>query len=227
MVQHLVGGALVAAWNTEQFLHVRGIEIRYAPVADFAFLFQRLERRDRLGQGIRAAPVQQIEIDPIGVQPFQTARAGRRNSGAGGIARIHLTDNENPVPPPLHHLGHHLFGAALGVHLGGVDQRHAEIETQTQRSHLARRLGLALAHVPGAQTQGGDGLAGGQRDGAHQDAACSATRITRKKLPPQSFSRAPRSYPRRASSSVMFAVSPASRQSLNQPPPSKSEEIPT
>ena len=83
-----------------------------------------------------------------------------------GVRRVfgqHLADDEAFVAPALHSLGDHLFGAAIAVHLGGVDQRHAEIEPELERRDFFIPHARILAHVPGALTELRHCLAGGER----------------------------------------------------------------
>ncbi len=105
-----------------------------------------------------ATPVQQIQVDAIGLQPPQAALAGGRNAGARGILRQHLADDEQLVPLPCAGLGDDLLGTPAGVHLGGVDQGHAEVDPKTQRIDLTPRLAVLLAHVPRALAKRGDCL---------------------------------------------------------------------
>ena len=51
----------------------------------------------------------------------------------------HLAHEEDLVAPALDRLAGDLLGDAVGVHLGGVDQRHAEIEAELQGAHLVGR----------------------------------------------------------------------------------------
>ena len=62
---------------------------------------------------------------------------------------------------------YHFFGAAFAVHFRGVDQRHAELDTQTQRRHLLGMLAFVLAHPPGPLTQRGNAFAIEQCNGLH------------------------------------------------------------
>lgn len=52
------------------------------------------------------------------------------------------------------------FGTALGVHLGGVDQGHAELDARAQRRHFTAVRRTILAHAPGALTNHGNLYAG-------------------------------------------------------------------
>jgi len=153
-VQHLVHRAAATIGHAQQLAHVRRVEVGDAPGADLALVLQLLEGRDGLGQGRAATPVQQIEVDMIGAQPLQAARAGRRHAGARGVVRIHLADHEGPVALAGDRLRHHLLGAAVAVHLGGVDQRHAQVEAEAQRGGLVLGAALALTHPPGALADG-------------------------------------------------------------------------
>jgi hypothetical protein len=63
---------------------------------------------------------------------------------------IDLGDQEDLVAAPGDGLRHHLLRAALGVHLGRVDQRHAEVEAEPQRRRFPRAVGAAFPHLPGA-----------------------------------------------------------------------------
>ena len=47
-------------------------------------------------------------------------------------------------------LGDHLLGAARTVHLGGIDQGHAELDPEPHRGRLFRGSTAVLAHVPGS-----------------------------------------------------------------------------
>jgi hypothetical protein len=46
--------------------------------------------------------------------------------------RQHLADQEHLVTATVDRLADQFFGGAARVHLGGVDQRHAEVESAPQ-----------------------------------------------------------------------------------------------
>ena len=52
---------------------------------------------------------------------------------------------------PCDGLGDDLLGAAVAVHLGGVDQSHAELDAEPHRGCLLGGAAAVLAHVPGAR----------------------------------------------------------------------------
>ena len=159
-VEHLVRRTV--RQRGAEFLEVVHIAVGHAPVADLARAPQRLEGFHGLRQGHRPAPVQQIEVDGLDPHPLQAALAGGDGTAARCVVRIDLGDDEHAVPSPGDGIADHLLGAAFGVHLGGVDQRHAEVEAEPQRLRLGRPVAGALAHLPGALAEGGNGRAVGK-----------------------------------------------------------------
>jgi hypothetical protein len=92
--------------------------------------------------------VEQVEVEPIGAQAAEALLARSHGAGAAGVLRQHLRGEVDLVAPALDRLGHHLFDPPAAVHLGGVDVRHAQVETAPQRGH-ARGPVVAL-HLPGS-----------------------------------------------------------------------------
>src|SRR5580698_1139835 len=77
MVEHLVAGDLALACDIEKFVEIASIEIGNTPRADLAGADQLVERLDGLGERIAAAPMQEIAIEMIGLQPRQRTLARR------------------------------------------------------------------------------------------------------------------------------------------------------
>ncbi|MCY1554452.1 hypothetical protein D9M68_910260 [compost metagenome] len=96
--------------------------------------------------------MQQVEVDALGIQPPQAARAGRRHTLAAGVVRIDLADQKHLLAHPGNRLAHHQLGAAFAVHLGRVDQAQAQLDTLAQRRHFRAPLAGHFAHAPGALT---------------------------------------------------------------------------
>ncbi len=157
VVQDLIGGAGAAA-RACQFLHVGDIEVGDAPMADLAGRDQRLHRLHRLGEWHAAAPVQQIEVEPVGVQPLQALLAGPRQAGAGGVLRIGLRNEEHPVPETAEGDGQEALGRAVAVHLCCIDEREAVLDPRPDRGGLRGAAVASLAHPPGALAQRRDRL---------------------------------------------------------------------
>jgi len=170
VIQNLVRRARLAAGRGHEFFHVVGIEVAHAPVADLAGFAQRLEGRDRLRERHRAAPVQQIQIEPIRVQTFEAAFARRNHAAPARVMRIHLADKEHLVTQSCKRFAEQRLGCAVAVHFGGIDQRHAELDAASQRVDLSRAARRLLAHLPCALPEFRDALAVGQ---AH---ACDVAR---------------------------------------------------
>src|SRR5262249_12112847 len=133
------------------------------PAADLAVVHEPLEGLHRLGQRIRAAPMQKIKVEPIGLEAPQGALAGSNGASARGIMRIDLADEIDAIARAGNRVANDLFGATLAVHFGGVDQAHAELEPELQRLELGGALALALAHAPGAEAEHGNFLSGLER----------------------------------------------------------------
>src|SRR5437764_205879 len=82
------------------------------------------------------APLEQIQIQPVGTETLQTAlTSGDRALGAG-VVRIHLAYHEDAIAPVGDRGSHDFLGAAITVHFSGVDERHAEIDTETKGGNL-------------------------------------------------------------------------------------------
>ena len=96
--------------------------------------------------------MQQIAIEPIGLQPLQRSLAGGDGAAPRGIARQHLRDQENFVAPAGDRIRNDELGIA--IHLRGVDMGHAEIDAAAQRRD--RALAVAAIEIPGALPDHGD-----------------------------------------------------------------------
>jgi hypothetical protein len=70
-----------------------------------------------------------------------------------GVMRIELAHDVYRVAAPADRLAHDFLGAAPAVHLGGVDEVHAEVEAQLQRAHFLRAPPLLFPHVPRPHAQ--------------------------------------------------------------------------
>ena len=183
------------------------------PIAIFGFAF-----KDQIETGARDLRLIASTLIIGGLVLLWADRVGSRTKGVEHIStRDGVTIGLADQP----------FGRAVAVHLGGVDQRHAEVEPQPQRIRLLGGTARPLAHPPRPLPDGRNLRPVRQGNLAHQPAAFSAMRSTRMKFPPHSAAIWLAPYPRRTSSAVMFPLSLASRQPVNPPPPSKSELIPT
>src|SRR3984893_6244630 len=122
-------------------------------MADLAVALETLEAFQGLGERDRAAPMQQIEVDPVGGEPFEAALAGGDHTGARGIVGVDFADNEQLIAHALGGTGDDLLSAPAAVHLGSVDQGHAETDPEPQRRRFLGGAAPVLAHVPGSLTE--------------------------------------------------------------------------
>ncbi|MCY1187182.1 hypothetical protein D9M73_281340 [compost metagenome] len=76
--------------------------------------------------------MQQIQVDVIGAKPAQASLASLGNALATGVVRVHLADQKDVVALAGNGIAHHFLGTAFGVHFRGVDQGHAQLDTQAQ-----------------------------------------------------------------------------------------------
>ncbi|MNO69829.1 hypothetical protein D3C76_606920 [compost metagenome] len=110
--------------------------------------------------------MQQIQIDALGLHPAQAALARLGNALAAGIVRVDLADEKHPIALAGDGLTHHELGAAFGIHFSGIDQGHAQVDTQAQGGDFLVMAGAVFAHLPGALADHGY-LGAGQLLGAH------------------------------------------------------------
>jgi hypothetical protein len=65
---------------------------------------------------------------------------------------MHLGHQEDLITTPVDCLADEFLGCAPAIHLGGIDQRHAEVETKAQRRDLVRPALRVIAQVPRGET---------------------------------------------------------------------------
>src|SRR5262249_34528607 len=136
IVEDLVGGGGRAAGQRPQLLHVGGIEIADAVVADLAGLLEGNEALDPFRPPRATPPVRQIEMDGVGAERLEAALAGGGDAAARGVVRIDFADDEGLVAAAGEGLADQLLDGALAVHLGRIDERQPEIEAEPQRRDL-------------------------------------------------------------------------------------------
>src|SRR5262249_13727463 len=144
IIEHLIAGDRIAARKRDEFLHVLDVEIAHAPGADEAVALQLLKGGERVLQRIASAPMQEIEIDAVDLEPVEARLASGDGASAGGVLRQHLADDEDLLAAALDGFGHDLLGTAIAIHLRGVDQRHAEVEAEPERRDLAVTIASVL-----------------------------------------------------------------------------------
>lgn len=177
VVKDLIGSAVLAIGHGEKLFHVVGIEIGDAPVSYLAVALQSFESRHGFVQRVLAAPVQQIEIDMIGAKPCKAALAGLRRAFSAGVPRVYLADQKHVVTAAGNCRADHLFGSAIGIHFGSIDQRHAEIDRLADALDLLRSGRSVFSHVPGAKAKGWNLFSGWQGNGRNVVIHCFAPAV--------------------------------------------------
>ena len=109
---------------------------------------QLLEGGDGISKRMRPSPVEKIAIEAVGPEPLERPLAGGDRPIPRSVVRQDLGDEENLIAPPGDRRADQCFSVARTVHLGGVDMRHAEIETPTQSGY--RHRGIRLLDIPGS-----------------------------------------------------------------------------
>jgi hypothetical protein len=120
--------------------------------------------------------MQQVKVDAVAPQARQAALAGLDHAAARGVVGIDLGDDEDAVVAALERFADDLLGTALAVHLGGVDQADAVVESGVDGRNLAPALARVLAHPPGAEAELRHRRAVGQGDGSHRRLLVAAAR---------------------------------------------------
>jgi hypothetical protein len=141
------------ATRRAELVHVVDVEIADAPARDLPGRDQPHHLLDDLGERRAPAPVQQVEIEAVGAEAAEAAFARLRRSAPRRVLRIDLAHQEDVVAPSADGFADDLLGPTLPVHLRGVDEREAEIETEPERRHLGRAFGGPLAHAPGSESE--------------------------------------------------------------------------
>ena len=148
VVEDLVGGDFLPVSEAASFFHVRCVEVAHSERDDFAGEPKLRECLERFGERDRAAPVQQAQVNGVDAKPAQAPFAGGDGAASCGIVRIDLADQKYFVTPAANRFANQLLGGALTVHLGGIDQRHPQIDPALKRSKLVGSPALVLAHIP-------------------------------------------------------------------------------
>jgi hypothetical protein len=101
-------------------------------VADHPGIHQREEPLQRLRQRHLAAPVQEIQVEPVGAEAAQARLTSGHRAQSSGMLRQHLANEEHLIATSRDRLTHQDFGFALGIHLGRIDQGQAQVQPDAE-----------------------------------------------------------------------------------------------
>ena len=120
-----------------RLFHVGCIEIAHSERGNLARALELGEDLQCCGERDRAAPVQQVQVNGVHSETPQAALASGNRAAARRILRVDLADQKHIAASAANRFADQLFGGALSVHLGGIDQRHAEVDSTLQRHNLS------------------------------------------------------------------------------------------
>ena len=92
--------------------------------------------------------MQQIKIETVDTQSLQATLASRHGAPPAGVVRINLADQKDLIATPPNRLANQPFGSAVAVHLGGIDQVHAQFDTALQGGDFLGAPGSVVADHP-------------------------------------------------------------------------------
>src|ERR1700727_737349 len=147
MIEYLIADNARFAGNLQCLFKIRYVEVAHAIGKYLALCTEGLKRRKRVFQRMRAAPVQQVAIQPVGLEVGKRSLASDLRPRSGGILWQHLGDQEYLIAPARDGVADQLLGGAGAIHLRGVDVIHSEINASSQGGD--RGGGAAFLDVPG------------------------------------------------------------------------------
>ena len=111
--------------------------------------------------------MKQIEVDLLDIETAKASIAGRGHALAGRVLWIELRHDEHLIAAAGDRLADEPLRASVRIHLGCVDERHAELDPAAQRGNLVLAFARGLAHAPGALPEDGHGLSAWERRGTN------------------------------------------------------------
>src|ERR1700761_9484319 len=154
MIKHLIADNARSAGNLPCLFKIRYVEVAHTIGAYFALLTERVERRKRVLQRMRSAPVQQVAIQPVGLEVAERSLASDLRPQPGGILLQHLGDQKYLIAPAHDGVADEFLGGAGAIHLRGVDVIHSEINASSQGGD--RGGSVAFLDVPRALADDAD-----------------------------------------------------------------------
>src|SRR5947207_10288230 len=131
IVENLIGGACETVLDVQQLLHIIDIKIRDTPAFDLSSSPEFLECLDCLREPRASfSPMQKVKVDRVYSETFETALTCFWQFGARRVMRINLRNNEHAIALTLDCISHNFFRAAFAIHLGGIDQCHAQLDSE-------------------------------------------------------------------------------------------------
>jgi hypothetical protein len=104
----------------------------------------------------------EVEVETVSSKAAQAVFTCSERPGFCRVFGKDFIDNEQLFAASDNGFANKGFGFAAGVHLRGVDQRHAKVKPEAKRGHLLSSTPRVFPHAPGALAKYWYPLAGGQ-----------------------------------------------------------------
>src|SRR5580765_8439191 len=121
MIEDLIAGETADTGDVPRLFKVRLIEVTDAPGKYLTLLLQLLKSPDCLFERVRAPPVQEITVEPAGLQASQRSVTGRYRAPPRGILGKNFGDKKNLVPTAGNRFGNHFLCGARSIQLRCID----------------------------------------------------------------------------------------------------------
>src|SRR5205823_7046326 len=136
VVQDLIARDGRTSPRRQDLVHVREFKVAHTPVADLSLLDELRKGADRLMKRRAIAPVQEVEVKMIGAETLEACSARGERLSSLRVTRQDLAHEKDLVAPSVDGFADMTLGGSVPIHLGRVDDRHAEVEAEAQRSDL-------------------------------------------------------------------------------------------
>src|SRR6185436_7514823 len=133
IVEDLIGCDFVPTIDPDQLVHVVDIEVADSPIADFAIGNEVLKSCDSLFQWNSSGPMKEIEVEMVCAESAQAFFARADCSAPSSVRWHHFAHYKNFFAMPFDCFAEQLFGSAVGVHLGRVDESETKVEAEPER----------------------------------------------------------------------------------------------
>src|ERR1700727_2879586 len=116
MIEYLIADNPRFAGNLLCLFKIRYVEVAHAIGKYLALCTERVECRKRVLQWMRSAPVQQVAIEPVGLEVGERSLASDLRPQSGGMLWQHLGDQKYLIAPAHDGVAHQVLGGPGAIH---------------------------------------------------------------------------------------------------------------